>query len=69
MLNTEEKYQEITNSDGTVFFVETSDNVKFHIFDKGTNELLGKVVTENSADLTDQVYNMIEECSLKNTSA
>lgn len=69
MLSTEEKYQEIVNSDGTVFFVETSDNQKFHVFDKGTNELLGKVVTESSIELADKVSTMIEECSLKSANS
>ena len=68
MLDIEETRQEIINSDGITFFIETSDNNKFHVFDKETNELLGKVVAESSIELTDTVVNMIEECSLQSTS-
>jgi len=51
-LNTKEREQEVTNSKGAVFFVETSDFNKFHVFDRRTNTLIGKVITGSNLELS-----------------
>lgn len=59
MLDTEERYQEVVNNEGATFFVESSDNKKFHVYDKETNELLGKAVVVSNAELTEKVEEII----------
>jgi len=58
-LNTNERSQEIMNNEGAIFFVETSDFNKFHVFDKGTNTLIGKVITESNLELSQQVEEIV----------
>lgn len=58
-LNINERYQEVVNNEGAVFFVESSDNAKFHVYDKGTQELIGKTIVTSSAELTANVEEIV----------
>ena len=58
-LNTKEREQEVTNSNGAVFFVETSDFNKFHVFDRATHTLIGKVITGSNLELSQKVEEMV----------
>ena len=59
-LYTKERYQEVVNNEGAVFFVESSDNVKFHVFDKKTQELIGKAEgIVSDAELSKKVAEII----------
>jgi len=59
MLDINETRQDVENNEGALFFVETSDNNKFHIFDKATIELVGKVFAESNTELTKNVDEVI----------
>jgi len=67
MLDINERYQEVENNEGALFFIETSDNIKFHIFDKETNELMGKAVVVSSAELSSVVADIITFKNIINT--
>ena len=58
-LNIRETYQEVVNNEGAVFFVESSDNHKFHIFDKQTQELIGKTFAQSGQELAKNVEEII----------
>lgn len=58
-LNIKETYQEVVNNEGAVFFVESSDNHKFHIFDKTTQELIGKTFADSNTELTKNVEGIV----------